>query len=85
MFLPRPTVSKSAKTEAKEVQASVTAADESSYTPSPARISVPKTTSSVAPEFHFNIQIQLPENASEAVYEAIFRNIGRYLLGNNQE
>ena len=33
------------------------------------------------PEFHFNIQIHLPENASAGSYDAIFKSIGKYLLG----
>lgn len=39
----------------------------------------------IAPQFNFNIEIQLPENATEEVYEAIFKNIAKYLLRRNQE
>ncbi len=35
---------------------------------------------SPTPEFHFNIQIHLPENASPETYEAIFRSIANNLL-----
>ena len=36
------------------------------------------TTSS--PEFHFNVQIHLPENAGPEQYEAIFASIAKHLL-----
>lgn len=45
----------------------------------------PSGLTGIAPQFQFNIQIQLPENASEDVYQAIFRNISKYLLGHDQE
>jgi hypothetical protein len=32
------------------------------------------------PQFNFNIQIQLPENATPEVYDSIFRSIAEYLL-----
>lgn len=37
------------------------------------------------PQFHFNIQIHLPENASPEAYDAIFKSIGTHLLGRNEE
>ncbi len=36
------------------------------------------------PQIHFNIQIQIPENASPEVYETIFRNIAIHLLGHTE-
>lgn len=41
-------------------------------------------TNQISPEFHFNIQIQLPDNATPETYDAIFRSIGKYLLRNGE-
>jgi hypothetical protein len=32
------------------------------------------------PEFHYNIQVHLPESRDEAVYEAIFKSLRKHLL-----
>jgi hypothetical protein len=37
------------------------------------------------PQIAFNIQIQLPSDASAETYEAIFKNIAAYLLGRGEE
>lgn len=37
------------------------------------------------PQFHFNIQIHLPENSSAEVYDAIFKSISVHLLGNDED
>jgi hypothetical protein len=37
------------------------------------------------PEFHFNIQIHLPSDASADTYDTIFRSIGKYLLGHQED
>lgn len=37
--------------------------------------------SNVQPQFHFNIQIHLPETTNPDVYRAIFESIGTHLLG----
>lgn len=37
------------------------------------------------PQFHFNIQIHLPESASAEVYDSIFRGISTHLLGRSGE
>lgn len=47
----------------------------------PPRMLSDKTT----PQFHFNIQIHLPENATPEVYEAIFKSISTHLLGRGEE
>ena len=39
----------------------------------------------VTPEFHFNIQIHLPPDATPEKYDAIFKSIGKYLLGNQED
>ena len=36
--------------------------------------------SNIIPQFHFNIQIVLPENASQDTYDNIFKSIATYLL-----
>jgi len=43
-------------------------------------LGVPQT-ARMEPNIHMNLQIHLPENASPAAYEAIFRNIASYLMG----
>jgi hypothetical protein len=37
------------------------------------------------PQFHFNIQIVLPENASSETYDSIFSNISKHLLNFHEE
>ena len=37
-------------------------------------------TSRVVPQFNFNIQIQIPDNASAETYDAIFKSIAEHLL-----
>lgn len=37
------------------------------------------------PQFHFNIQIHLPENAPSDVYDAIFKSIATHLLNKDEE
>ncbi len=32
------------------------------------------------PEFHYNIQIHLPDSRDETVYDAIFKSLRRHLL-----
>ncbi|MFN8511839.1 MAG: hypothetical protein U0841_04455 [Chloroflexia bacterium] len=39
----------------------------------------------IEPQIHFNIQIQLPENASPETYNTIFKNIAIHLLGRGEE
>lgn len=36
-------------------------------------------------EIHFDIQIHIPENQAPEVYEAIFKNLGKYVLGIKDE
>lgn len=43
------------------------------------------TPSGIAPEFHFNIQIHLPNDAEPEKYDAIFRSIATHLLGRNDK
>lgn len=47
-------------------------------------ITLPTPRNSLYPQFHFNIQIHLPEGGSPEQYEAIFRSIGKHLLGHNE-
>jgi hypothetical protein len=39
----------------------------------------------VVPQFNFNIQVQLPENATPEVYDAIFKSIAEHLLKQQSE
>jgi hypothetical protein len=43
------------------------------------------TSMQVLPQIAFNIQIQLPSDASPETYEAIFKNIAAHLLGRSEE
>jgi len=45
----------------------------------------PFGSSEIVPQFHFNIQIVLPENASQDTYENIFKSIATYLLNRHEE
>jgi len=35
----------------------------------------------IVPQIHFNIQVQIPENATPEAYDAIFKSIATHLLG----
>jgi len=37
------------------------------------------------PQFHFNIQIHLPDNSPPEVYDAIFHSIAKHLIGRSEE
>lgn len=39
----------------------------------------------VVPQFHFNIQVHIPADATPDAYEAIFKSIATHLLGRNEE
>jgi hypothetical protein len=39
----------------------------------------------IQPQFHFNIQVHLPSDADPTTYDAIFRSIGKNLLGRSAE
>ena len=41
--------------------------------------------SNVIPQFHFNIQIHLPDNSTPEVYDAIFHSIAKHLIGRSEE
>lgn len=46
---------------------------------------IPLPSGRMEPQFHFNIQIHLPENASPEVYDTIFKSIATHLLGYGRE
>jgi hypothetical protein len=48
-------------------------------------LDIMRVSTNSTPQFHFNIQIHLPESASPDTYDAIFRSIGTYLLGGAKE
>jgi hypothetical protein len=57
----------------------------SSVSPAPAAImTVPANMPGSAPEFHFNIQIHLPSDATPEAYDAIFKSIATHLLGRGE-
>ena len=41
--------------------------------------------SKILPQFNFNIQVQLPENGTPEVYDAIFKSMSEHLLKNYGE
>lgn len=57
------------------------------HVPTPQAVSagLPSTPNRVEPQIHFNIQIQLPENAASETYNTIFKNIAVHLLGRCEE
>lgn len=42
----------------------------------------PVKTGAITPQFNFNIQVQLPENATADTYDAIFKSMAEHLLKN---
>jgi hypothetical protein len=46
---------------------------------------VSSASTQILPQIAFNIQIQLPSDASPETYEAIFKNIAAHLLGRSEE
>lgn len=65
----------------------ITSNSEPATRPSVANIQTPRELSlpyKSNPEFHFNIQIHLPSDASPDTYDAIFKSIGRHLLGKEE-
>lgn len=47
----------------------------------PGAIAQHSTTAGIVPQFHFNIQIVLPDSATPETYDNIFRSISTHLLG----
>ncbi len=66
----------------------VTKKDVESHSEASLQISSHKKTlgnSEIVPQFHFNIQIVLPENATQDTYDNIFRSIATHLLNRREE
>ncbi|HVU12595.1 MAG TPA: hypothetical protein VHD90_15030, partial [Phototrophicaceae bacterium] len=70
-------------TTTEEAPVDVETRDILSPLPQPIGNPIPANVGGLQPEFHFNIQIHLPENADPQSYDAIFKSIGKYLLGRN--
>jgi len=52
---------------------------------SPAGVTAPNHGITRTAEFHFNIQIHLPADASSEAYDAIFKSIATHLLGRGED
>lgn len=48
-------------------------------------ISLPTSSTNNNPQFHFNIEIHLPNDATSDQYDAIFKSISKHLLGRNED
>lgn len=70
-------IKKESPTPPKVEQTETDGSKKESPTPPP-EVELPKL--GTTPQFHYNIQVHLPESRDESVYDAIFKSLRRHLL-----